>query len=283
MAHTAVPPLALALILAAAVLHALWNAVVKGSGDRAVAMAMVNFAHGLLGLAMVVVFLPPSRESWPFLLASTLIHFFYYAFLLLAYRNGDLSQVYPIARGSAPLLVSVGGVLFADEWLSPQGWAGVVLVSAGILIVFFARGPIRTDKTTIAAALLTGLAIASYSVADGLGVRASQAPFGYIGWLFLLEWFAGVGLLWLRRRHLYRISSHSIAIGLTGGFISATAYGLAIYAKTLTQLGAVSAIRESSVIIAALIGALWFKERPWKMRFTAAGVVAAGVIVIAFG
>ena len=282
MGELGVPPLALALVLSAAVLHATWNAMVKGAGDRVVAMGLVNFGHGLLGLAMVVTFLPPAPESWPFIAASTIIHFFYYGFLLLAYRHGDLSQVYPIARGSAPLLVSLGGWLLAGETMAPQAWAGVLLVSAGIGLLYFMKGE-APDRVTLVAALLTGFTIAAYSVADGLGVRASQSPLGYIGWLFLLEWIAGFGLMAMRWRHLHAIRARSVAIGLAGGFISAAAYGLVIYAKTLTQLGAVSAIRESSVIIAALIGAVWFHERPWKSRLLAAIVVAAGVMLIAFG
>lgn len=257
--------------------------MVKGAGDRTVAMGLVNFGHGLLGLAMVLIWMPPASESWPFIAASTIIHFFYYAFLLLAYRNGDLSQVYPIARGSAPLLVALGGFFFAGETMGPNGVAGVLLVSAGIAFLYFVRGARTADPATIGAAFLTGFTIAAYSVVDGIGVRASGSALGYIGWLFLLEWIAGFALIWIRRAHLRAISLRSIAIGLGGGFVSAIAYGLAIYAKTLTQLGAVSAIRESSVIIAALIGAVWFKERPWKMRLAAACVVAAGVILIAFG
>jgi drug/metabolite transporter (DMT)-like permease len=277
-----VPPLALALILGAAILHATWNALVKGSADRTLTMAMISFGHSLLGLVLVLVFPLPMAESWPFIALSTFIHFFYYALLVVAYRDGDLSQVYPIARGVAPLLVSVGAFFFAGENLRPLAWVGIFAISGGIGLIFLGSRTHPASRTAVLSAFAVGVTIAAYTIADGLGVRASGQPMGYIGWLFLLECIAGTGFLVWRRRHLVAATRKGILVGLMGGLISAVAYGLAIYAKSLTQLGAVSAIRESSVIIAALIGAYWFNERPWKIRVAAAGVVACGVLLIAF-
>lgn len=277
-----IPPLALALVLCAAVLHALWNALVKGAADRALMMALISLGHGVLGALMVMRFGHPLQESWPFIALSTFIHFFYYGFLIIAYRFGDLSQVYPVARGSAPLLVAFGAVIFAGENLRPLAWAGTLSISFGIALLALGNTSGSTSRTAILAALGTGLTIAAYTLADGLGARASQNPLGYIGWLFLLECIAGFGLLYIRRKHLGAATFKHLTLGLAGGVLSALAYGMAIYAKTLTELGAVSALRESSVIIAALIGAIWFNERPWKLRVVAAAIVAAGVILIAF-
>lgn len=279
------PPslLALSLILSAAVLHATWNAIIKGSSDRALAMGLLNLGHAALGLVLVLLYAPPAAEAWPFIIASTFIHFFYYAFLLWAYRHGDLSQVYPIARGIAPVLVTLGAQVFADEFLSPTAWAGILLVSFGISVLFFGRRDNAASAQAVSAAILTGIAIASYSIVDGLGVRASQSPLGYIGWLFLLECIPGVFFIAYRRKHWSGIQTKILTIGFGGGLLSAVAYGLAIYAKSLTSLGTVSAIRESSVIIAALIGVIWFKERPWKLRMLAAMIVAGGVILLAVG
>lgn len=274
---------ALSLILSAAVLHATWNAIIKGSSDRALAMGLLNLGHAVLGLVLVFLYAPPAAEAWPFIIASTFIHFFYYGFLLWAYRHGDLSQVYPIARGIAPVLVALGAQVFADEFLSPTAWAGILLVSFGISVLFFGRRHKAANPQAISAAILTGIAIASYSVVDGLGVRASQSPLGYIGWLFVLECIPGVFFIAYRRKHLSGIQTKILTIGLGGGLLSAVAYGLAIYAKSLTSLGTVSAIRESSVIIAALIGVIWFKERPWKLRMLAAVIVACGVVILAVG
>ena len=113
---------AISLVLAAAVLHAFWNAIIKGSSDRILTMGLINLGHFLPSLIMVVVYLPPAKEAWPFLVASTLIHFFYYGFLILSYRFGDLSQVYPIARGVAPVMVALGAQVFAGEVLPPVAW-----------------------------------------------------------------------------------------------------------------------------------------------------------------
>ncbi len=272
---------AITLVLIAAFLHALWNALIKGAADRAVMMGLLNVGHGILGAAMVIAFLPPAIESWRFLLASTLIHYFYYGFLLRAYHYGDLSQVYPIARGIAPILVALGGQVFAGEILPLIAWAGIFLISGGISIIYFSRQKQDVDNRAIISALIVGFTIAAYSVVDGLGVRIAVNPLGYIGWLFVLEFASGVGLLVWRRKHLHLITLKTGVMGLAGGIISAIAYGLAIYAKSLTSLGLVSAVRESSVIIAALIGVLYFGERPWKPRILAAAIVACGVILIA--
>lgn len=272
---------AIVLVLAAAFLHAFWNAVIKGSSDRVLTMGLINMGHLIPSLVIVVLYLPPAREAWPFLAASTIIHFFYYGFLLLSYRFGDLSQVYPIARGVAPVLVALGAQVFVGEVLPPIAWAGIILVSFGIGTLFLGRSNGAVSAPAIIAALLTGVTIASYSIVDGMGVRLSQSPLGYIGWLFLLESVAGFALLFYRRDVLASVSLKRYVIGLTGGLISGLAYGLAIYAKNLTTLGTVSAIRESSVIIAALIGVIWFGERPWRLRLIAALIVASGVILLA--
>ena len=272
---------AVALVLCAAFLHALWNALIKGADDRALMLGLVNAGHGLVGIVMVLMFLPPAREAWPFIAASTFIHFFYYTFLLLAYRKGDLSQVYPIARGVAPVMVALGAQIFAGEVLPPVAWTGILLVSFGIGALFLDRRNGRINRSAVAAALLTGLTIASYSVVDGMGVRVSESPLGYIGWLFVLEAFSTAVLLGWRRRQLRVTRPRTYLAGLAGGIISALAYGLAIYAKNLTTLGTVSAIRESSVIIAALIGVIWFGERPWQLRIVSAVIVAAGVVLLA--
>ncbi len=253
----------------------------KRSDDRFISMAMLNFGHGLPALVMVWYFIPPLAESWPYLVGSTFIHFFYYGFLLLSYRFGDLSHVYPIARGVAPVAVALGAWFFGGEVLPKQAWYGLFAITGGIGLLFFARTKGIANGKAILAALATGMMIASYTIVDGLGVRASGHAMGYIAWLFLLEWPFSIGLLYYRRKLLTSIAPKTYLIGFFGGVISALAYGLAIYAKSIAPLGAVSAVRESSVIIAAIIGVVWFGERPWKLRVLAALIVAGGVIILA--
>ncbi len=274
--------LAVLLVLCAAFLHAIWNAIIKGSGDQTLALGLVALPHVVIGGALAVLFLPPLEESWPFIAASTGIHFFYYAFLLRSYRIGDLSQVYPISRGIAPVLVALGAQIFTGEILPFWGWVGVLLVSCGVsLPALFSRAGFGNRKA-ILAALTTGVFIASYSVVDGMGVRVSGSPLGYIGWLFVCEIFVILFIFHRRRHHLRRTPVRVWLTGLFGGAASAAAYGLAIYAKTLAPLGTVSAIRESSVVIAALIGVIWFQERPWEIRLISAVIVASGVSILAF-
>ncbi len=273
--------LALTLVLAAAVLHAVWNAMVKGAGERVLVLGLISLGHTVTGLAMIPFFEMPGPDSWPYIGASVLIHWFYYWFLITAYRLGDLSQVYPVARGVAPLLVTAGAFVFAGEVPSLAAIGGITLVSFGIMILVWSNGRSRAGVGALGAAVATGTMIASYSVVDGLGARVSGSPFGYIGWLFFLEGFC-VFYIFLREREKITMVPMSVyGVGLAGGLLSSAAYGLAIFAKTIAPLGAISAVRESGVIIAALIGVIWLGERPWRLRVVAATIVAAGILLLA--
>jgi drug/metabolite transporter (DMT)-like permease len=273
----------LALILTAALLHALWNAVVKGSGDRGITIGLVAIGNAVFGIILIFYAEPPSVESYVFIALTIFIHIFYFIFLILAYRLGDFSQVYPIARGIAPVLVALVAMAITGETLPPLAWAGLLTISFGISILVFSRRGLQASPAAIGAALLTGLSIAGYTIADGMGVRVSGSPIGYIGWSFGLQVFLGFGFLIWRRNKLKMLSPRGYAAGLVGGLISGMAYALAIYAMSLTTLGTVSAIRESSVIMAALIGVVCFGERPWLPRVVAAIVVAGGIILLANG
>jgi drug/metabolite transporter (DMT)-like permease len=276
---------ALTLVLSAAVLHASWNALVKGATDRALAIAAVATMHGLCGAVLIAISVwrgePPAMSSWPLILLSTIIHYLYYVLMFQAYRLGDLSQVYPISRGMAPALVALGTYLIIGETLAPLGWAGLAAISGGIGLLALQRGAVHADPRAVGFAAMLGLTIAAYSVADGIGVRISGSPIGYMGWLFLLEAPVLVWILWNRKRTGGTVDWRVFAIGLIGGLCSVTAYGVVLYAKTIAPIGAVSAVRESSVVIAALIGLFFFGERPWKGRMLAALIVAAGVVMLA--
>ena len=272
---------ALTLVLSAALLHASWNALVKAASDRALTIAAVASMHGLGGLVLIVLSDPPAMASWPSIAASTLIHYLYYVLLFQAYRLGDLSQVYPISRGMAPAVVALGTYLIIGENLTTQGWVGLIAISAGIFFLAIQRGAAHADRRAVGVAALLGLTIAGYSIADGIGVRLSQAPMGYIGWLFLLESPVMFAILWRRRRDAVAVDWRVFALGIVGGLFSVAAYATVLYVKTFAPIGAVSAIRESSVVIAALIGLVFFGERPWLGRLISAVIVAAGVITLA--
>lgn len=272
---------ALTIVLAAAVMHASWNALVKSAQDRALTLAAVALMHAIGGALLILVSEPPAPASWPSIAASTLIHYAYYFLLFQAYRLGDLSQVYPISRGLAPALVAFGAFVLVGEALSPLGLAGLVAVSAGIGLLAFQRGAASADPRAVGVAVLLGLSIAAYSVADGIGVRFSESPTGYMGWLFLLEAPVVLAVLGTRMRKRVAGDPRVFLVGMVGGALSVAAYGIVLYAKTIAPIGAVSAVRESSVIIASLIGVLVFGERPWAGRVASAVIVAIGVCVLA--
>ncbi len=276
-------PFAIMIILAAAVMHAVWNAVVKIDGDRLMTMAVVISTTGLLAPLLLLAGPPPASASWPYILLSVLLNNAYFLFLIEAYRFGDLSQVYPIARGSAPLLVTVGAALFAHEQLSIAGLAGVLIISAGTISLIWNRGfRMGAEKRSIFFALLTGLMIASYTIIDGIGVRLSGSPAAYIGWLFILSPLPLASIAILRRRsHAFVYIRNNWKPAVFGGCLNMGSYGLSIWALSLAAMGHVSAMRETSVIIAALIGTQLFGESFGKRRILAAIAVTIGVILIA--
>lgn len=274
---------AIVIVLSAAVLHASWNALVKASTERLAIIGLIASGHVVLGGILAIGAPLPTPEAWAYIIGSTLVHIGYYFTLYQSYKLGDLSQVYPIARGMAPVLVALGAQVFAGESLSLSGWLGVLGVSGGI---FLLSGSVFTGKAppkVVVSAMATGLMIASYSLIDGLGVRASGLGRSYIAWLFIAEVFVALAVGIHFARTGKAIAGKTLQTGLLGGLISASAYALVIYAKSFSPLAMVSTLRETSVVFAVLIGMVVLKERPWKQRLIASGIVATGVILLTVG
>lgn len=269
-----------AIVLLAAMLHAFWNAVVKGAGDKTIVLGLIALGHVVPGLVIVALVPPPGWAVWPYVAASTAIHWAYYYLLNVAYRVGDLSVIYPIARGLAPVLVALGAQFWIGESLPMLAWAGVIAVSGGIMVLTRGAFSGALPLTGLLAATGTAVMIAAYSLVDGVGIRVSADALGYIGWLFAAEILVAAYVFAGRMDRLRALPVRTIWLGFLGGVISGTAYGLVLYAKTLAPLGIVSALRETSVIFAAMIGVLWFGEGPRGNRLLAAGIVAAGIILI---
>jgi drug/metabolite transporter (DMT)-like permease len=272
---------ALGLVLFSALLHAGWNAMLKAVDDRAGVLGAVSLSHALAGLLLIGLSPFPDRASWPFIFVSTIVHYGYYLLLFRAYRHGDLSQVYPISRGLAPVIVAVSAWFFVGERLPFWGVVGLIAVSGGICLLALLRGAARAGHASIGLAVALGVCIGTYSVADGIGIREAGTATGYMGWLFFCEAPVPLVIALHRRRNRGNFAPRTMLFGVMGGLAAVTAYGLVLYVKTIAPLGAVSALRESSVIIAALIGVLVFGERPWRGRLLAACVVASGVIALA--
>jgi drug/metabolite transporter (DMT)-like permease len=275
-------PGVVALVLLAALLHASWNAVVKSDSDRLVSMGLVMLAGTFLGLA-VVPFVPSlEAAAWPYLIASILIHNFYYFFLLKAYRWGDLSHVYPIARGLGPLLVALASARLIGEHLAVHEIGGVALVSCGIASLAFGHGlPRGGEWRPVVYAVLTGITISAYTIADGLGARHAGNAFSYIAWLNVAEgpWVFLFALV-VRRGSIVLYLRRTWWRGLAGGVIATIGYGIAIWALSLGAMAHVAALRETSVIFAAAIGALLLHEGFGRRRIVAASVVAAGLVLM---
>jgi drug/metabolite transporter (DMT)-like permease len=278
MASTA---LLVPLVLLSAVLHASWNAVVKAAhADRLTTQSVVIWTSCIAGAATVP--FVPLPESWPFIALSTVVHTLYYLFLLLAYRDGELSRVYPIARGTAPLLVALFATVLVGEALSLMQTIGVLLVSAGIVSLTFERGlPGGNERHSIVAALLTGLTITAYTLIDGMGVRASGTAIGYIAWLFAIEGIPfALAALVLRGAPSLSAPPADWAKAIAGGLIATIGYGIAIWAMGQAPFAGIVSLRETSVVFGALIGAVFLGERFGPVRYAAAALVAAGNLLL---
>ena len=263
-------------------MHAVWNALVKVDGDRLMAMAVIMGLTAVLSPVLIVFSPPIAPESWKYLVISAALNNLYFFLLIESYRVGDLSHAYPLARGSAPLLVALGSAIFAGERLGPGSIAGVFLVSVGIMsLVAGSRFDPHIRRRAIGYPLATGVTIAAYTVVDGVGVRLSGSPAGYIGWLFALFAIPIVLAAVVSRRAgaIDFLRARWRPAGLAALF-NFGSYGLAIFALSLGAMAHVSALRETSVIIAALIGTVVLKEPFGRTRIAAAVLVAAGVATI---
>lgn len=278
------PHLAALLVLAAAAMHAAWNAMVKASGDRAAALARIDLWALLLSLvATPWVPFPPAR-IWPYILASAVLALLYRVLLIAAYDRGDLGQVYPLMRGAAPLFLAPLAVAVAGEQLSLVGYAGVALVSVGILSLVTWSALDRRQLHAVVFSLIASITIACYTLIDGLGVRASGDVLMYVVWLEVIEhvplpaWFLAAG----RETPAGLLLGHWKA-SVAGAANKIGAYGLVLWAITLTAIAQVAALRETSVVIAAVIGHFLFREPFGRKRILASLLVAAGIVLLQSG
>lgn len=272
------------VVLCAALLHATWNAMVKGGNDNLLNMVAIVLGH-VVPAVIVLCFVPfPSVESLPWLAGGIMLHVGYQLFLVRAYQIGDLTQVYPIARGVAPLLVTLVSVFFLGLALSSTELIAIVLIAAGIASICLVKG--HSGSLNLMATLLaltTGLFIASYSLVDGTGARLAKSVFGFYAWQAIGN--AIIMLLvapMLRANILKTVWRSGKTIGLLGGGASFFAYALVIWAFTQAPIALVTALREVSIVIALLIGALYFKERMNLLKVFSTFVTLAGVTLLRF-
>ena len=283
-------------VLAAAVTHATWNAIAHGIKDQTLAFALIGAGGAAIAIPLVIVTAMPRAACWPYLLGSVAIHVGYNLLLMRCYQLGEFGQVYPLARGTSPLVVTILAAIFVHEHLALAQVSGVIVVSAGLAVLVLAgRRPCRAGgsggvdppgqhRAAFVAAVGTGLTIAAYTTVDGVGVRLSASPVGYIGWLMLLESLCVPMFALVRRRDvLLKQPRRVLLAGLAAGALSVLAYGLVLWAQTRDALAPIAALRETSVIFGAIIGALIFREPFGRTRIAATVLVTVGIVLLNVG
>jgi drug/metabolite transporter (DMT)-like permease len=268
------------LVLLAGLIHAVWNAMAKGISSQATSFALMNLGTAIVSWIALPFIGLPRAAAWPFVLASTACHLGYELFLMGSYQRANFSRAYPIARGVAPLLVSIGGLIFASEHIDLQGTFGIFLIVVGIVTLAYVRNSSKLDRVGIYWALATGAAIAVYTVVDGLGVRRSHDTLRYAVALFVLQSTLWLIAVVIRRGWRWTDNRSTIRIGLLVGPMSLVAYTIVLYAQTRAPLGVVSALRETGVVWAAAIGVVFFKEGKARVIMVPALVVVAGIALL---
>lgn len=279
----------LAAVLLGALLHASWNALIKSAPDKALNTALIHGLGTILALPLLLITGLPQAAAWPYVITSTLIHIGYYMALAGAYKHGDLGLTYPLMRGSAPLLVALGSHALLGEQLSALAWVGVLTISLGVLTLGLAQagsagGDESRRRKAMRYALINAVFIAAYTVVDGLGVRANGEAASYVAALFLLDGLPYLCLvLWQRRDRLDQVRAYMAARwkpAAGGTAASLGSYGIALWAMMHAPVATVAALRETSVLFAALIGSLLLGERFGWQRATGTGVILAGIMAL---
>jgi drug/metabolite transporter (DMT)-like permease len=272
----------MAVVLLGAVLHAAWNTLVRRAADKFLDTVLMLSGAGLLTAVLLPVLPLPATESWPYLAASVLIHVVYFSLVALAYHGAELSFAYPVMRGTAPVLSAVAVALLLNETPTPGGWLGILLVSGGVLLLAtdaWRSGKLRKGPTLLA--LANAGVIAVYTLVDGQGARLSGHAFSYTGWMFLLTSVLLLGLaLALKGRRVIDHARLGWQRGLLGGASTLASYGLALWAMTQAPIALVAALRETSVVFAAIMAALFLAEPVTRLRAVSIVTVVAGAVAI---
>ncbi len=277
-----------AAVLFGALLHASWNALVKSSPDKALDTAVIHLVGSLLAIPLVMFTGWPPAACWPFILASTVIHIGYYIALAGAYKHGDLGLTYPLMRGTAPLLVALSSGFMLGESLSPLAWAGVVGVCCGVLALGLSRHALERPRA-VSFALANAVIIAIYTVVDALGSRAAYAGGGnalqYVAALFVLDGWPFATIVFMRRGGavVWPYARGRLPVAIGAALASFGSYGIALWAMSRAPVATVAALRETSVLFAALLGSWFLKEAFTVRRAIGTGVIVAGVMALRLG
>ena len=274
-------PSTFTLVLFAAICHASWNALAKDTKDPWLRMAFGQAMSGIICF-LLLFFVPiPSPNSWVFLIGSIFAHQLYYVGVSYGYKLGDLSQVYPIQRGISPVLISSGAYIFAGEEINQQGLLGVLIISLSILALSVTKHKTQKSHKPLYCALFTGLMITFYTIFDAFGGRNSGNVFGYIVWLNFLDAIPfPLSVFWYKRHVIKRKSKQELKSGLIIGVLGTSAYASVIWALSFAPMAYVSALRETSVVIAVWIGSRVLKESFGAQRMVAAIFTVLGIFLL---
>jgi len=268
-----------AVVMSAALLHATWNAIVKSGDDKFLTTMMVTAAAAAIAAVLLPFLRPPAQASWPYAGASAMLEIAYFLLVARTYEVADMSQTYPLMRGTAPLLVALVTVFRIGDSLSIFGWIGIVGMSVGIFSLTL--GSKMNHRRGICLALLNAVVIAAYTLVDGVGVRRSGSPAAYTLWIFLL---AGVPFsIWAiaaRKKTFVPYIVRHWHLGIIGGVGTTASYGLALWAMTLVPVAIVAALRETSILFGTLIAGIVLKEHVGMRRLIAAGIIASSAAVL---
>jgi drug/metabolite transporter (DMT)-like permease len=281
MSSGAIDPMVFGAVLTAAAMHAGWNASLKLKLDPFLAMTRITTLAGAVALPLLLLFGFPRLEAWPWLMGSIVLHLGYYVALTEAYRHADMSQVYPIARGGAPLLTTAGSLLLLHEPITMQGAFGILALTSGVVLMSFAGREKTLDLRTTALALLTAVIICGYTLVDGIGARVAGDPHAYSAALFVIDAFPLLLFaLWRHGAKGVPVLFRNPGSAVIGGVLSLGSYWIAIWAMTVAPIALVAALRESSVLFAALIAHIILKEPMRPRRAVAAGFICFGLALI---
>ncbi len=273
-------------VLAAAAMHAAWNAMLKVRGDRFVSVSLMSIGMAVTALPFVPFVSVPRGETWGWIAASLVFHTGYKYFLSRAYDTGDLALAYPLARGSAPLLATIGGAMLLAEVPGAVAIAGIVLLSCGVFLMSFrgSRALGAYDGWSVFFALVTSVFIAGYTLTDGSGARSAADATSYAVWLFLCEGLWSLAFcIALRGPRSVGIMLGEWKVGLVGGFLSAVAYWIAMWAMTKAPIATVAALRETSILFAMALSTLMLGEKLTRWRIVAGLLIVGGVIALRMG
>ena len=274
-------PLVVALALAAAVLHASWNAALRSGADRSQFVTVMSFATTVAAIPLVILLPAPARASWPYLGISAVLQVIYSFLLAYAYRHGELGQIYPIVRGSVPVLVTLGGFALAGQHLSPLALLGVGIISAAIISLAIHGG--HTERKVLGLGVVTALFVASYVTADVLGVQRAGRPQSYAAWIWVAYGLLmPPGLAAVQRRLRIDLKARDVVKALIGGLLSFASYGAIIAALAMGKAGSISALRETGIVFSALIGRFFLGEVLTPRRLLVCGAVTLGAVCIGY-